>query len=91
MEQLVPKLQLSAFEYNGYLLLATTVIKEDSNLFSSGYYSLLIMFGYANGTDSIIDISYYLSDNENYGKSTKTFIGLLYENFTIENNIVCEI
>ena len=45
------------------------------------------MFGYSNGTDSIIDISYYLNDNENYGINDKKFIDILYENFNIENNI----
>ena len=89
MENLIPILQLSAFAYNGHLLLAPTVIKEeDLNLEESEeYFSLLIMFGYSNGTDSIIDISYYLNDNENYGINDKEFIDILYENFNIENNI----
>ena len=88
LENLIPKLQLSTFEYNGHLLFSTTVIKEYLNSEESDdYFSLLIIFGYANGTDSIIDLSYYLNDNENFGKGNKKLIELLYENFNIENNI----
>ena len=72
LENLIPKLQLSTFEYNGYLLFSTTVIKEYLNSEESDdYFSLLIIFGYANGTDSIIDLSYYLNDNENLEKEIK--------------------
>ena len=87
-EYLIPKLQISAFEYNGYLLFATTAIEENLNQEGDeNYFSLLMIFGYANGTDSTIDISYYLFDSENYGKINKSFFDILYENFTIENNI----
>ena len=87
-EYLIPKLKISAFEYNGYLLFATTAIEENLNQEGDeNYFSLLIIFGYANRTDSTIDISYYLSDSENYGKINKSFFDILYENFTIENNI----
>ena len=55
LETLIPKLQLSAHIYNGYILFATTAIEENPNS-RDDYFSLLIIFGYANGTDSTIDI-----------------------------------
>ena len=87
---LKPILQLSAFCYDGYLLLATTVKEENSinnGIENISYYSLLIMFGYSKGINKTIDISYYLSNNENYGKNGKNFFDILYENFTLDNNI----
>ena len=87
LRNLKPILQLSAFCYDGYLLLATTVTEENSVNNNIDYYSLLIMFGYSKGINKTIDLSYYLSDNENYGKNSKTFFDILYENFTLDNNI----
>ena len=87
LRNLKPILQLSAFCYDGYLLLATTVTEENSINNNIDYYSLLIMFGYSKGINKTIDISYYLSDNENYGKNSKTLFDILYENFTLDNNI----
>ena len=45
-----------------------------------------MIFGYANGTDDIADISRFFNDTSNYQKE-KTFFDYLYENLTIENNI----
>ena len=62
MENVVPKFQLSANVNNGYLLLATTAIREEENINiedSRDYFSLFMIFGYANGTDNTIDISYF--------------------------------
>ena len=46
-----------------------------------------MIFGYANGTDNIIDISNYLSDHENCDQQINKFYELLNGTFTIENNI----
>ena len=90
LENIIPKIQLSANIYNGYLLIATTAIKKEeysNNEDSQDYLSLFMIFGYANGTDNTADISYFLSDHENYGQLNYTFFDLLFNNLIIENNI----
>ena len=83
-----PTMQISGFSYNGYLLLATTVVPQDGYFFRNNfpdYLSMFMIFGYANGTDSIIDISkYFYNDNPDYKNK---FFWFLYKNLTIENNI----
>ena len=69
--------ELSAFIYNGYLTLTATVNYN---------FPILLIFGYANGTDSEINISPYLSDCEDYD-NTKNLVNDLVENLTIDNNI----
>ena len=86
----VPKLQILGTAYNNYLIFATSSLtqKEDENYLSNqnkNYFSLLMIFGYANGTDSIIDISIFLEKNKNY--TQENFYEFLYKNYTIENNI----
>ena len=44
-----------------------------------------MIFGYSNGTDSIIDISQYFCKEDE--SQMKDLFNLLYENFTLENNI----
>ena len=41
------------------------------------YFALFMIFGYANGTDSEEDISYYLSDNANYNNNPENSFFLL--------------
>ena len=54
---------------------------------TGGYYiAYLIIFGYANGTDSIIDISPYLIDSQNYDEDLN-LIKEIHANITIDNNI----
>ena len=83
-----PTMQISGFLYNGYLLLATTVITQKENFFrdnSQDYLSMFMIFGYANGTDSTIDISkYFYNGNSDYNNK---FFWFLLKNLTIENNI----
>ena len=90
LENLVPKMKLSAYVYNSYLLFATTAILEGDNSNygeTENYFSIFMIFGYANGTDNIIDISNYLSDHENCDQQINKFYELLNGTFTIENNI----
>ena len=83
--------QISGYVYNGYLLFSSTATKLpiqtpralDDSL---DYFSLFMIFGYANGTDGIINISQFFNDISNY-QEEKTFFDYLYENLTIENNI----
>ena len=72
-------LELSADIYNDHLILTSTAIN------SNELYSILMIFGYANYTDSIIDISeYFMDDKEN---NEKNIFDKLLENIKIENNI----
>ena len=86
-------MQLSTYIFNGYLLFSTTAILEEgiSNFEDSKKFcSLFMIFGYANGTDDVIDISYYFNDDNNYGQNSQNnnnFLNLLKNNIIIENNI----
>ena len=90
LEDIIPKMQISAHAYNGYLLFSTTAVLEEENrnfYYSNKYLSLFMKFGYADGKDyDNIDISIYLSDLEGGGE-TENFFDLLYNNLLIENNI----
>ena len=87
-----PTMQISGFSYNGYLLLAANVMKKDDNCnycFNKDfpdYFSMFMIFGYANGTDSIIDTS-ELFYNENPQATNIKLFWYLYNNLRIENNI----
>ena len=55
--------ELSGFIYNGYLLFDTTsVLKREgmNDTHWKDYFSIFMIIGYANGTDSTIDISSFL-------------------------------
>jgi len=82
------KNQISGYIYNNYLIFATTSIlkDEDNNLIDNNYFSIFMIFGYANGTDRIVDISEFLNDNENYNPD-KSFFNFLNDELIIENNI----
>ena len=67
--------------YNNILALTSTVVNKGS----SNQFSIFILFGYANGTDSFIDISEYFMDD--YIHSSKNIVSKLFENIIIENNI----
>ena len=69
--------ELSLHSFNDYLILTMT---------GDSYYANLIIFGFANGTDSVIDISPYLIDSYNYDQDLN-LIQELYNNITIDNNI----
>ena len=52
------------------------------------YFSMLMIFGYPNGTDSTINIEIFLNDIENSDPEIScNFYEFLNENLTIENNI----
>ena len=62
------KSELSGYIYNGYFLFDTTSIIEispmnDGDPSWSNYFSIFMIFGYANGTDSIEDISYFFENS----------------------------
>ena len=77
--------EISAFIYNDFLVFTGTytpfVVQSSQEI-----YSILLMFGYPNGTDSEIDISYYLIDSENYDESYNLY-NYLMTKMKIDNNI----
>ena len=83
-------MQISTYLYNGYLLFSSTFItqEENDNLedYSTNYFSLFMIFGYANGTDRIENIYNYLSNHETC-EEENVFYNLLAKNTKIENNI----
>lgn len=79
--------ELASDTYNGFLILSSTVInygeaqKTDSNRFS-----ILMIFGYANGKDDQINIYEYFSDNDNINNNNNIVTNLT-ESLVIDNNI----
>ena len=90
LEPFIPKMKISTYLYNGFLLFSSTFISqednENSDNNSNNYFSLFMIFGYPNGTDRIENISNYLSKDETCGNDYE-FYDLLNKNKTIENNI----
>ena len=89
IEDYIPTYQISGFVYNDFLLFTSTAIRieEYFNLEDEiNYLSMFMIFGYPNGTDSIIDISPFLHlDEGSIGEIS--FYDFLELNLTIENNI----
>ena len=59
INNLVPKMGLSSYMYNGYLLFTTnTILEKDNSNFedSEDYFSIFMAFSYGNGTDDTIEI-----------------------------------
>ena len=76
-------LEISTDVYNGHLIFTSTAKKYIGN--NENLYSILMLFGYANYTDSIINISeYFMDDNIN---NEKNLFDILLNNIEIENNI----
>ena len=92
LEDYIIKTPLSSFAHNGFLLFTSTAFrqKEISNPEDEiNYFSMLIIFGYPNGTDSTINIYEYLSiDEEDDSNYSDEFYKFLFKNYTIENNCI---
>ena len=73
-------LEISSDVYNNHLIFTSTAIKTNNEI-----YSFLMIFGYANYTDSTINISEYFMDD--YINNEKNLFELLLGNIQIENNI----
>ena len=76
------KKELSAFAYNGFLILTATSISSASG----NDFSILLMFGYPHGTDFEINIYPYLTDTGYYTASNNLY-KMLNETVVIDNNI----
>ena len=81
-------MQISTYLYNGYLLFSSTFITQEENDnsedYSTNYFSLFMIFGYVNGTDRIENIYNYLSNHETF-EEENVFFNLLTQNRKIEN------
>ena len=89
IENYILTLQISGFFYNDYLLFTSTALSSAESYNyddDSNYLSIFMMFGYPNGTDSIIDISpfLYLEESSREGDSLFDYLS---DNLIIENNI----
>ena len=85
-ETLKPTSHISLILYNDYLLLGGSVIIEKSYYETENsldYLSMFMILGYAEGTDSCIDISKFFYNQD----SKLNIFEFLYKNFTIKNNI----
>ena len=60
---------MAAYMYNGYILFTTTISNDDQ----SDIFAIMMIFGFANGTDFETDISPYLMDTGYYDESKKIF------------------
>ena len=76
-------LEISTDVYNGHLIFTSTAKKYIGN--NEKLYSILMLFGYANYTDSIINISEYFMDDKI--NNEKNLFDILLNNIEIENNI----
>ena len=83
--------ELSSILYNNFITLSLSACNTspcDKEIGASEYFSLLIIFGYSNGTNLNINISHYLSefiDENNIDENN--IIDKILENTTIDNNI----
>ena len=77
-------MEIAAIIYNGFLALTATVLYQGVN--ENYTFPILLMFGYANGTDLEIDISNFLMDIENYNESYNLYKYLIHT-MKIDNNV----
>ena len=90
LENYIIKTPVSIFIYNGFILFTSnSMLKEDINKPENeiNYFSIFMIFAYPNGTDSTIDISDFLNDNEVNPSHPNEFYNFLMNNYTLENNI----
>ena len=77
--------ELTAYVFNGFLIFSSTAVTPPSYT-SDNYTSLLVFFGYPNGTDHEVDISPYLMDVDSYDSNYNIY-NYLKSKKIIENNI----
>ena len=74
--------EMDASIYNGYIVFTATL----SNNAQNETFAIMMLFGFANGTDHIIDISPYLMDTGSYDSSNNLYEYLM-TTMRIDNNI----
>ena len=77
--------ELTLYTYNGFLIFSSTAVTPKSYE-TTNYISLLVFFGYPNGTDFEIDISIYLMDTDYYDSNDNLY-NFLMQKMKVENNI----
>ena len=77
--------ELYGYIYNGYFVFTSTVVTPQ-NYVSENYFSFLIFFSYANGTDFEIDISLYLTDIADHDDNNNLY-DYLISKLVVDNNI----
>ena len=86
------KTPLSSFMHNGFLLFTSTAFLQKEINFPEdqiNYFSILMIFGYPNGTDSTVNIYEYISvDEEDDSNYSNEFYKFLFKDYTIENNCI---
>ena len=76
--------EMSAYNFNGFVVFTTTIDNIDNS--GNNLFSLMMIFGYANGTDLLIDIYPYLMDTDVYN-DTYNLYNFLMTYMKIDNNI----
>ena len=74
--------EMDASIYNGYIVFTATL----SNNAQNETFAIMMLFGFANGTDHTIDISPYLMDTGSYDSSNNLY-DYLMTTMSIDNNI----
>ena len=75
--------EFSSILFNNNLVFSSTAFSDSIN----DYFSILILFGFVNGTDNIIDISSYFIEDDNFIYNDNNIIIKLKDNIIIDNNI----
>ena len=78
---MVTSKDMALYYFNDYIYFTGTI-----KVSNGGTYSILITFGYANGKDSVLDISPYLKDSNNTNINLNLFDYFL-NSIVIDNNI----
>ena len=74
--------EMSASLYNGYVIFTATL----GNSAQSEIFAIMMIFGFANGTDFTTDISPYLMDT-GYYSNTNNLYDFLFSTMKVDNNI----
>ncbi len=76
--------EITAYTYNNYILLSATMGESGDN--PQNIFAIIMIFGFANGTDFETDISPYLMDTGSYDESNNLY-DFLMSKMIIDNNI----
>ena len=86
LEDYVLNKDMSIYFWNDYLLYTPTYYDKSDTKENKDNYSILMIFGFVNGTDFTMDISPYLMDT-GYHVEGNDLVTRLLQNLTIDNNI----
>ena len=78
--------EMSCYLYNGYILFSATLSEITLDENPANIFSIMMIFGFGNGTDLEIDISPYLMDTGYYNNENNLY-DYLIEKLNIDNNL----